>query len=373
MTDLVVFSEIAAQDGKKIGHASLNKASALNALNLEMIQLLTLQLLAWQQDPDIAVVLLDSLSDKAFCAGGDVVAMHNGMLDSPAKTPASLQTFFTQEYQLDHLIHTYSKPFLVWGHGIAMGGGVGLIAGGSHRIVTATSRFAMPEMSIGLYPDVGGSYFLNKMPAGCGLFLGLTGSFINGADALYVDLADYFIGHEVKADLVQALRQIHWQTESEPNHSLLTTVCQGFAADYVEQLPSSQLKTHKHSIDSVTQGQDVSVIVEQILQLEAADNKWLQRAQQSLKHGSPITAHLVFEQLKRGQHLSLAECLKMELVMSCVCGAFGEFQEGVRALLVDKDHQPAWRFKQPRDVPMQVIEQFFTSPWTAQQHPLQDL
>ncbi|MGK0269204.1 MAG: enoyl-CoA hydratase/carnithine racemase, partial [Paraglaciecola sp.] len=201
----VIFDELTTECGFKIGQATLTKPASLNALDLQMINLLTPQLEKWQQDPKIAMVFLEGSGERAFCAGGDIVSMYQSMQEpvsdkekSDTENSYALQNFFTQEYQLDYLIHTFSKPILVWGNGIIMGGGLGLMSGGSHRVVTETSRIAMPEISIGLYPDVGGSYFLNKMPAGCGLFLGLTGAFINASDALYSNLADYFVPHNAK-------------------------------------------------------------------------------------------------------------------------------------------------------------------------------
>ncbi len=368
--DVVIFEELTSQNGKRVGHATLNKASALNALNIDMIRLLTPKLEQWQQDPAIAMVVLDGMGDKAFCAGGDVVAMHNAMLSSPGDMPESLQSFFTEEYQLDYLIHRYNKPFLVWGNGIVMGGGLGLMSGASHRIVTANSRIAMPEISIGLYPDVGGSWFLNKMPEGCGLFLGLTGASMNAADALYVKLADYCVAHETKAIFMAQLVETDWQSASAADHKQLSKICEAFHYSHVSALPASNVQAHQEMIDSLVSAQSLPEVAEQIANLNTSEDKWLSRAQKTLRVGSALTAYLVYEQLKRGKDLSLAECFQMELIMSCRCGEFGEFQEGVRALLIDKDMQPNWRFKSIADVPQATAEHFFSSLWSTEQHPL---
>jgi enoyl-CoA hydratase/carnithine racemase len=373
MTDVVIFSELTSNNGKKIGCATLNKESALNALNIDMIKLLRPQLELWKRDPEICMVLLDGAGDKAFCAGGDVVAMHNAMQHSPNSVPSSLLDFFTEEYQLDYLIHSYTKPFLVWGHGIVMGGGLGLMSGASHKVVTATSRIAMPEISIGLYPDVGGSWFLNKMPEGCGLFLGLSGASINAADALYIKLADHFIAHSNKAEFLKHLVEVQWGDTATDNHQFLSLVCERFENLHVEQLPKGNVATHQALISECSRGETAEQVVSRILALQANDDKWLSRAQSTLNTGSPITANLVFEQLRRGKDLSLAECFAMELIMSCRCGEFGEFQEGVRSRLIDKDNQPKWRFKNVADVPESTIEYFFTSPWAENEHPLLDL
>jgi enoyl-CoA hydratase/carnithine racemase len=371
----VIFEELTTECGFKIGHATLTKPASLNALDLPMINLLWPQLDKWQQDPKIAMVFLDGSGERAFCAGGDIVSMYKSMQDfgSTKEIPDvensyALQNFFTQEYQLDHLIHTFSKPVLVWGNGIIMGGGLGLMSGGSHRVVTETSRIAMPEISIGLYPDVGGSYFLNKMPAGCGLFLGLTGAFINASDAIYSNLADYFVPHDAKETLFNRLLAVNWQEDAF--HQTLSSICDDFHTSHSEQLPQSNLVDNQDWLSNLATKTNVSQAAEYIMSANAEDNKWLSKAQKTLIAGSPITANLVFEQLRRGKDMTLAECFQMELGLSCKCGEFGEFQEGVRALLIEKDHQPNWRFKSVEQVPKAIIDYFFENIWSQDTHPL---
>ncbi len=208
--DVVMYQELTAQNGKKIGIATLNSEKSLNALSLPMVESLLPKLASWQADSSISMVLLQGSGEKAFCAGGDIRDLYKAMLDKPGEYAPYVEEFFTKEYTLDYLIHTFGKPVLVWGNGIVMGGGLGLMAGASHRVVTVSSRIAMPEMAIGLYPDVGASWFLNRMPAGCGLFLGLTGASINAADAKFISLADNFLLHERKDALVEKLLQIKW-------------------------------------------------------------------------------------------------------------------------------------------------------------------
>lgn len=375
MSHPVTFKTLDTQNGKKIAVATLSQPKALNALNLDMIHLLTPQLVAWQQDDAVVCVVLDSEGDKAFCAGGDVVAMYNAMAAEPDSIPVGLETFFTDEYTLDHLIHTYSKPFLVWGNGIVMGGGLGLMSGASHRVVTGSSRIAMPEITIGLYPDVGGSYFLNKMPAGCGLFLGLTGANINATDALYIGLADHFIEHELKASLLDAMLTLSWQGDNSADAASLTVLCNQYQDQSAENLPLGMLNLYQAQLEPLAGLPDVIAVTNAIADMQVVeqdtDGKWLSRAQKSLQRGSAITAHLVFEQLRRGAGMALADVFRMELVMSCRCGESGEFQEGVRALLIDKDNTPKWRYASVEDVPAEVIEHFFISPW--ERDPLAEL
>ncbi|MCC2615833.1 enoyl-CoA hydratase/isomerase family protein [Aestuariibacter halophilus] len=371
MTDCVVFDEHSTVSGHRIAVATLNKPKALNALGSDMVALLLPQLRAWQQRDDVLMVVLDAEGDKAFCAGGDVVSMHRAMAEQPDQVPAELQDFFTQEYRLDHLIHTYNKPVLVWGNGIVMGGGLGLMAGASHRIVTESSRIAMPEITIGLYPDVGGSWFLNRMPGGSGLFLGLTGASINATDALYIRLADHFIPHACKQAFFDSLLSVEWAHASVDQQ--LTSICQQWHKEHSEALPAGQVEKHQAMIDRVTAGNTIGEVVSAILALDDQQDKWLQRAKGSLAAGSPVTMHLVWQQLQRAKSLSLAECFQMELIMSCRCGEFGEFQEGVRALLIDKDNNPQWHYANVEAVPEDVLARFFEAPWGNQPHPLAEL
>lgn len=373
MNDAVMFTKLDCDNGKQVAVATLNKPKALNALSLDMINLLTPMLLDWQADPNVAMVILQGEGDRAFCAGGDVVAMYRAMQASPNTVPASLQDFFTREYQLDYLIHNYKKPLLVWGNGIVMGGGLGLMSGASHRVVTETARIAMPEITIGLYPDVGGSWFLNRMPKGCGEFLGLTGASINASDALYIKLADHFVAAQQKSALLEAIVQHNWQSDENSNHRSLTQLCEEAGQASFDLLPEGNVQQHQGLLDPLANCSSAAETVETILSLESEHDKWLSKAQRSLMTGSPITMHLVFEQLRRAKQKSLAECFQMELIMSCQCGKFGEFSEGVRALLVDKDNNPNWRYPSVQEVPDEVVKSFFESPWSELQHPLKDL
>jgi len=363
----VLFEELSCSDNSVLGVATLNLPKALNALNLDMVRLLLAKLQEWQQRTDIGAVLLKGSGEKAFCAGGDVVSLHNAMKANPDSVPDSAKEFFCEEYQLDHAIHAFTKPLIVWGSGIVMGGGMGLLMGASHRIVTETSRMAMPEITIGLFPDVGGSYFLNKMPPGCGLFCGLTGAMINASDALELGLADHFMSSEQYDALVQQLRDIAWHNASAiaSLNSYLVEAQTGVSA----QMPASQFMLHSEQIAKLETCQSVQQAVEQILAMPADGDKWLTKAQKNLKAGSPVTMHLVFEQLQRAGDLSLADVLRMEYAMALNCAKFGEFQEGVRALLIDKDMQPKWHYAEPSQVPDTLIASFFEPQWQGE-HPL---
>ena len=253
-----------------------------------------------------------------------------------------------------------------------MGGGLGLMAGASHRVVTVTSRIAMPEMAIGLYPDVGGSWFLNRMPAGCGLFLGLTGASINAADAKFIDLADHFIPHDKKSAVLAGLQQVRWGNTVALNHQKLSDLLLQLEQQSLNQQPSSQVRAHQHSIAGLAALGSLPATMDAILAMPG-DDVWLNKAKTSLQYGSPITAHIVYRLLQLGQSKILADSFRLELGLSVQCGKLGEFTEGVRALLIDKDQQPKWLYSDVASVPVHVIDQLFSSPWDASEHPLQAL
>lgn len=372
MTDVVLFQELAANNGKKIAIATLNSERSLNALSGEMIDALYPQLIKWHQDNDIAVVFLQGAGEKAFCAGGDIVHLYNEMKAHVGEYAPAIEEYFTKEYQLDYLIHTFNKPFIVWGSGIVMGGGLGMMVGASHRVVTETSRIAMPEISIGLYPDVGGTRFLNNMPDACGLFLGLTGASINAADAKYTKLADFFMLNERKSHFIELLQQVNWGDTIALNHEKLSALMLEEELIDNPKLPISQLKLQKNVIAKVMNHDNLVDIVAAIVNTET-DDKWFSRAQKSLKHGSALSACLVYRQLSEGKKLALADCFRLELNLSVKCGKYGEFVEGVRALLIDKDNKPQWKFASVEEVDKSVVDWFFKPKWSAQQHPLAEL
>ena len=389
MIDVVIFQEVDCDNGKKIGLITLNSPRSLNALSSDMVALLYPKLVTWEQQPDIAAVFLQGQGEKAFCAGGDIVHLYSAMKKSVMTSNAStgniadelndsssfapeIEDYFTQEYQLDFLIHTFNKPFIVWGSGIVMGGGLGMLVGASHRVVTESSRIAMPEISIGLFPDVGASYFLNKMPSGCGLFLALTGASINAADAKYCQLADYFVEQQHKDNLLGQLKMINWGETIPLNHDKTSQLLQEFEQSSVNKLPASPLREHQPLISTLLDKEELSEILTAILSVEPED-KWLTRAQKSLEKGSALSAQLAFSQLNKGKGMSLADCFRMELDLAVKCGYFGEFLEGVRALLIDKDNSPKWHYSSVEAIDTKVLNWFFESSWSKAAHPLAKL
>lgn len=354
----VLFEELAAAGGKKIGVATLNAERALNALNLQMIDLLQERFSAWEKDDAIACVFLQAAGDKAFCAGGDVVALHGGSAAYGEQVPNNYcLEFFTREYALDYHMQTFKKPIVLWGHGIVMGGGLGLMDAASHRVATETNRMAMPEVTIGLYPDVGGTWFLNHAPGKSGLFLGLTGANINAVDAKFVGLADRLVAHEFKQNVLDDLTAADW---SQAADAVVSKVLRGYEQQSADKMPASNVQANYDLINELLDGDSAAEICQQLLDYKT-DDKWLNRAINTLRNGCPITPHLVVAQMKHGEHLGLADVFRMELVMSRHCAAKGHFKEGVRALLIDKDRTPNWQHKNIADVTDEEVEAFFVA------------
>ena len=375
-TQPVLFEEHRAANGARMGIARLNAEKTLNALSLEMIDLLAERLAAWATDPDVALVVLEGAGEKALSAGADLHKVHEAMLAHHASAQrddirgnAYAASFFGREYRLDYAIHTYPKPVLCWGHGIVMGGGVGLMSGASHRVVTNESRVAMPEITIGLYPDVGGSWLLGRMPGAVGLFLALTGARLQASDALFVKLADYCIDHARKSAVFEALMAQQWTGSHATNDRLLAAVLQGFAAI---DLPHGPLRQHFDLINKLCGVGELQDVVSAITGLKTED-AWLARAGATLAAGSPSTAALSYELQRRAKYLSLADVFRMEFVAALHCARRPDFAEGIRALLIDKDQRPRWQPPTLAQITPEWTDGFFASPWKANEHPLADL
>jgi enoyl-CoA hydratase/carnithine racemase len=337
----VLFDTVRTARGHVFGRATLNAPANLNALTLAMVDALYPQLKQWADDAQVAGVLLDAAGDKAFCAGGDVVSLRQSILAAaPGQVPAEAAAFFEREYRLDHYIHTYPKPLVCWGHGIVMGGGIGLLAGASHRVATPRTRMAMPEISIGLYPDVGGSWLLARMPGRTGLFLALTGASLNAADACFAGLADFVVPHEQHSALLQAIAQAQWQGKRDADGAQLSHLLEDLGAGVA--LPDSPLRTHFDRINSVIGHDRLRDLAPRLAALADDADPWLAQAGRAFVQGSPTSVALSFEMQRRARLLSLAETLRLEWHASLGCCGHPDFAEGIRALLVDKDKQPRW-------------------------------
>jgi len=383
---VVLFDELNCANGMRIGMATLNAPKTLNGLSLEMTRLLATQIERWANDPAVALLILKGAGDKAFCAGGDLHALHHSMVSNLGKAAIDnthAGTFFAEEYALDYRLHTFPKPIVVWGDGIVMGGGMGLMMGASHRVVTETSRLAMPEISIGLFPDVGGTWMLNRLPGKTGLFMGLTGAQIGAADALFTGMADYHLVRETWPTLLEQLTEQAWNSNeaqangkndvqaNAENEALLDEVLASLAT--APAVAVGPLQQHLSLIHTCCAGSDLNKIVAALVALAAHSDPWLQRAAKTLAAGSPGSARLTYTLLKRVKHLSLAEAYRVEWVAGLMCASHGDFAEGIRALLIDKDKQPKWNPATLNEATQAWVEKFFTLPFAAEQHPLYSL
>ena len=385
----VIFSTIPCAQGMCVGVGTLNTPKSLNGLTLDMTRLLAVQLERWATDPQVAFVVLKGAGDKAFCAGGDLHALHHSMIEHAGQAPIEntyASTFFAEEYALDYRLHTFPKPVLVWGDGIVMGGGMGLMMGASHRVVTETSRLAMPEISIGLFPDVGGTWLLNRLPGKTGLFMGLTGAQVGAADALFAGLADYHLPRQKWDDLLAAIMAATWSAcsaayqanyhdQRKPalaaNHAQLHRLLAAAATPPTPAIGS--LQTHQALIQRCCVSTDLNEVARNIMALSDQEDVWLQRAAKTFAAGSPGSARLTFALLERCKRLSLADVYRTEWIAGLMAASHGDFAEGIRALLIDKDKNPKWNPSTLQEASADWVEKFFALPVAAVKHPLYKL
>ena len=344
------------------GIITLDRPKALNSLSLAMVRRLAEILLAWREDAAVAAVVLASSSEKALCAGGDIRFFFEAGHATPLGGSALLEDFFTEEYALNHLIHFYPKPYIAIMDGVVMGGGMGIAQGGPEtglRIVTERTKMAMPEVNIGLFPDVGGSHFLSHAPGQLGNYLGLTGLTIGAADALYVGLADVFVPSAQLADLNTLI-------ETTPGAQLADAI----RSRFVETAGDSVLAAQRDTIDRHFGAGSVAAIM---ASLAGDDTPFAQKALAALRQRSPLMMCVTHEMLVRGASMGVADCLRMERSLVRRNFDHGEVLEGVRALVIDKDNTPQWNPPTLDAVTPEMVEAFFAPVWPDHAHPLRHL
>ncbi len=322
-----------------LGHITLNRPKALNALTHEMCASILRQLHEWAREPLVNAVLIDAVPGRAFCAGGDLRAIY----ESGRKDDGTAQAFFTTEYRMNAAVKHFPKPYVALIDGIAMGGGVGVSVHGSHRVASENALFSMPETGIGLYPDVGGSYFLPRLPGELGMYLALTGARIGPADMIYSGVATHFIPAAKFAAIVPRL------AAGEPVNQLL---------DSLKEHPGPPPLAHRRAaIDRVFSASSMETLMQGL----GAEGAWGQETASLLRERSPTSLKLTFRQMREGKNLDFDSCMRMEYRMTSRALKGHDFYEGVRVTLIDKGKRPNWQPPTLEAVSDAAIAPFFVT------------
>jgi len=330
------------------GFITLNRPKALNALTLEMIRAIMPQLGAWQEDSKVKAVVVRGAGDRAFCAGGDVRAVW----EAGRRGDPMTADFFREEYRLNRMIHVFAKPYVALIDGVTMGGGVGLSVHGSHRVAGDRTMLAMPEVGIGLFPDVGGTYFLPRLPGRLGLFLALTGWRLDAATALYCGLATDYVPSDRMDELVAAFAAIDW-SQAGPE-SLVDRTIEAF-----KTAPGPcDLAAHQETIDHCFSARSVEFI---LTALDEAGDPWAAKVAGIIRKQSPTSLKVTLAQIEKGAALDFDQAMTQEYRMSQAFMAGKDFYEGIRAVLIDKDQKPRWSPSDLASVTPALVERHFQS------------
>ena len=324
-----------------LGLVTLNRPRAVNALNRAMVEAMLERLSAWATDPSVSQVLVRGAGERGLCAGGDIVAIYRDLLAGGGETAG----FWEVEYRLNALINSYPKPYIAYMDGLVLGGGVGISAHGSHRLVTERTRSGMPETTIGFVPDVGGTYLLSRAPGQSGVHAALTGAHLGPAEAIYLGLADHLIDSGRSAALFEAL-------ETTPVDEVLP--------DFIRPAPESELAAWRPWLDDAYGRPRVQDIVARLRELAADGNIDAARTAETLAGKSPTALAVTLESLRRATALgSLEAALEQEYRVGLRFLESADFPEGIRAQVIDKDYAPAWQPATPSEVGDELVAGFF--------------
>ncbi|UZK67552.1 enoyl-CoA hydratase/isomerase family protein [Sphingomonas sp. M1-B02] len=334
MTDVLTLTE------GQIGRIRLNRPKALHALNSAMCAEMLEALGNWRDDPAVEAVLIDHAEGRGFCAGGDI----RMIADSGAADGAAARDFFRVEYQLNHRLFTYAKPVVAFMDGITMGGGVGIAMPARFRVATENTRFAMPETGIGLFPDVGGGWYLSRLPGKMGAFVALTGARLNGGECLALGLATHFLPAE-------RLEEAKSRIAADPR--TIAEILDSLAAP----APEAAILSHSTDIDRLFAGERFEEI---LAALEEDGGEWAQQQRTTLRTKSPQACKVSLHLLQQARHMPTFEDeMRQEYAVATRVVQRPDFAEGVRAVIIDKDNAPRWQPATPEGVSDHVIDQIF--------------
>ena len=323
-------AEVESEVQGRLGVITLNRPKALNALNLAMVERLETALTDWSDNPAVDAVLIRSSSDRAFCAGGDVRSI--GILPAPADRMALGRAFFGAEYRVNHQINAFPKPFIALMNGLVMGGGLGVSIHGSHRVVSETIRMAMPETVLGLFPDVGGTWLLNRCPGVTGRYLALAGPHLGAGDALGAGLATHHVPFAKFDDLVTDL------TDADAlDHGAVNRII----AAHAGARPHGSLDERQNAIERLFGADDLDLVIASV-ETAACEAEWIAEAASVLRRASPTSLRATWRRMVQGRDQPIERVLTDDYRMAVRMVGGHDFAEGVRAILVDKDNAPRW-------------------------------
>ncbi|MDE0366199.1 MAG: enoyl-CoA hydratase/isomerase family protein [Gammaproteobacteria bacterium] len=362
----VLIAEHAAPGGRAVAEITLNVEATLNSLSLGMAHTVAAALRGWRNDGRIACVLIRGAGDRAFCAGGDIQALYAAMVKNHAAGRVVDDypfQFFEHEYRLDYLIHNYPKPVVALGHGVVMGGGLGIYSASRFRLVTEGSRIACPEVTIGLFPDAGATWLLRNLNPAVALFLGCTGSHVNCADALAAGIATHSVAGASRQEVLGALGGVDYSGDATD----FDRVGEALSALPGPELPEAQLGAVP---DSLSLEGGYADVADRIGGLAGA-SRWVDKGIATMRRGCPTSVGILIEQLRRAPGLDLADCFRLEMTVGTHCAHNGDFAEGVRALIIEKDNRPRWRYGDLDGLDAAHVRGHFEAPWPR--NPLHDL
>ncbi len=362
--------EIIVEVRNHVARITLNRPQALNALTFDMLKTLRGLFDAWSIDRTIHAVVSMGAGDKAYCAGGDV----RGLYDSITGRGSSVhEAFFATEYTLNYQLHRFlkncGKPYIAMMDGIVMGGGMGVSQGATLRIVGDRTKMAMPETKIGLFPDVGGTYFLSRATGATGLYLGLTSNVINGADAMHAKLADLYMSRDAQTQFLEGLDNVVWSANPLAD---VVRLAKQFSTSATE-MPASPLAALGTTLATHFSGKaHLSDIIDSLL-AEKHHADWAKKIAADLCLRSPTLLEVTKRQIEAGGQMHLADCLRMEYNMMMQVFDHSDVVEGIRALAIDKDNQPKWSPDNLHDVTPAMVDAYFAPRWPKENHPLAHL